>query len=262
MENPRTYGNPPVKVVLVHGGPGAAGEMAAVAKEICLARGVLEPLQTACTVPGQVDELKSLIERYAQPQVILVGHSWGAWLSYILAARHPGLVRKLVLLSSGPFLDRYVPAIEATRLSRLGAAEREEIAALMAVIEGHTAGDREKAFRRVGALFIRTDAFDPPPGDEGEVVLDPNIFRSVWAQAAGMRTSQELLRLGARVGCPVVALHGDYDPHPAEGVKDPLSGVLKDFNFVLLGKCGHRPWIERHARHEFFRALEAELAPE
>jgi pimeloyl-ACP methyl ester carboxylesterase len=202
-----------------------------------------------------------MIERHAVPPVDLVGHSWGAWLSYILAARHGALVRKLVLISSGPFLDNYAPEIAATRLSRLGAAGRQEAAALMPVIEGRVAGDQQKAFQRFGELFTRMDAFDPLSEDEGDIVLDLNIFRSVWAEAAEMRTSGELLKLGASLRCPVVALHGDYDPHPPEGVNKPLSGVLKDFRFVLLEKCGHRPWAERQARDEFFRALEAELAP-
>ncbi len=261
MENPRIYGDLPAKVVLVHGGPGVAGEMAPIAKEFSRERGVLEPLQTAYTVAGQVDELKSLIERYAMPPVDLVGYSWGAWLSYILAAHHSALVRKLVMISSGPFLDHYVPVIEATRLSRLGAAEREEVAVLMLLIEGRAPGDQQKAFQRFGELLTRMDAFDPLPEDKGEVVLDLNIFRSVWAEAAEMRTSGELLKLGTRVACPVVALHGDYDPHPPEGVNIPLSGVLKDFKFVLLDRCGHRPWAEREARAKFYRDLEAELAP-
>ena len=27
----------------------------------------------------------------------------------------------------------------------------------------------------------------------------------------------------------MIAIHGDYDPHPAEGVEKPLATVLKDF---------------------------------
>ncbi len=195
------------------------------------------------------------------PPVDLVGYSWGAWLSHILAAHHSALVRKLVLISSGPFLDHYVPVIEATRLSRLGAAEREELTAPMPLIEGRVPGDQQRAFQRFGALLTRMDAFDPLPEDKKEVVLDLNVFRSVWAEAAEIRTSGELLNLGRRVGCPVVALHGDYDQHLPEGVNIPLSGVLKDFKFLLLDKCGHRPWAEREARDEFFRDLEAVLAP-
>jgi pimeloyl-ACP methyl ester carboxylesterase len=57
----------------------------------------------------------------------------------------------------------------------------------------------------------------------------------------------------------VVAIHGDYDPHPAAGVQRPLAAVLADFHFILLPRCGHRPWRERHARDTFYRILEAEL---
>jgi pimeloyl-ACP methyl ester carboxylesterase len=74
-----------------------------------------------------------------------------------------------------------------------------------------------------------------------------------------MRRSGELLELGERVECPVVAIHGDYDPHPAAGVQEPLSTVLERFRFILLKSCGHTPWIERQARDEFYRVLEKEL---
>ena len=47
MQNPRIYGDPPYQVALLHGGPGAGGEMAPVARELAGDRGVLEPIQTA-----------------------------------------------------------------------------------------------------------------------------------------------------------------------------------------------------------------------
>jgi len=57
----------------------------------------------------------------------------------------------------------------------------------------------------------------------------------------------------------VVAIHGDYDPHPPEGVKRPLAKVLRDFQFILLKNCGHLPWIEREAKGEFYEILKEEL---
>jgi pimeloyl-ACP methyl ester carboxylesterase len=57
----------------------------------------------------------------------------------------------------------------------------------------------------------------------------------------------------------VVAIHGDYDPHPSEGVREPLSRTLRDFRFVLLRNCGHKPWIERAARDEFYEILRKQL---
>ena len=49
MKNPRLYGSAPFNIAVIHGGPGAPGEMAPVARELSSLRGVLEPLQTAVT---------------------------------------------------------------------------------------------------------------------------------------------------------------------------------------------------------------------
>jgi hypothetical protein len=57
----------------------------------------------------------------------------------------------------------------------------------------------------------------------------------------------------------VIAIHGDYDPHPYQGVKEPLSIILKIFRFILLEKCEHEPWTERQARDKFFEIIEGEL---
>jgi len=81
----------------------------------------------------------------------------------------------------------------------------------------------------------------------------------VWPDAAELRRSGELLRLGKHIKCPVVAIHGDYDPHPAEGVQKLLSAILQIFRFILLKDCGHRPWIEREAKDEFYGILKKEL---
>ena len=70
----RTHGIEPFKVVVVHGGPGAAGEMGPVAQRLGHSRGVLEPMQSAATVHGQVDELRTAVESLAIPPVVLIGH--------------------------------------------------------------------------------------------------------------------------------------------------------------------------------------------
>ena len=67
MENYRTYGSAPYTVAVVHGGPGAAGEMAPVARELARDRGILEPLQTATSLEGQVEELRVTLASYTAP---------------------------------------------------------------------------------------------------------------------------------------------------------------------------------------------------
>ena len=57
MQNLRTYGKAPLTAAVIHGGPGAGGEMAPVARKLAYDYGVLEPIQTATTLEGQVQEL-------------------------------------------------------------------------------------------------------------------------------------------------------------------------------------------------------------
>ena len=103
------------------------------------------------------------------------------------------------------------------------------------------------------------DAYDPLPHESEVLPCSPDIYQQVWGEAGKLRSSGELLNLGERVECPVVAIHGDYDPHPAAGVKEPLARVIKDFHFILLEKCGHHPWLERQAKQQFYDALRREI---
>jgi pimeloyl-ACP methyl ester carboxylesterase len=180
--NLRTYGNAPFDVAVLHGGPGTAGGMAPLARELALRHGVLEPLQTAASISGQVEELEDLLEESADLPVTLVGHSWGAWLGYILAARHPSLVKKLILVSSGGFEDKYAATTHETRLSRLCEEERGEVNRLLEIIRNRSTVGRNADFARLGELFFKSDAFDPLPQEPPETVFSLEIYKKVWGR--------------------------------------------------------------------------------
>lgn len=259
MSSLRTYGRPPFAVAVLHGGPGALGSVAPVARTLAPEIGVLEPLQDGRSIGAQVDELRAMLEQHADPPVTLVGSSWGAMLGLIFTAEHPALVRKLILVGSGPLDARYASSIQQTRLSRLSDDERDRLNALEATLDDPTAEDKSAALAAIGALIARADAYDPLPFDAEEVDVRSDVFQSVWTEAAELRARGGFLELARRIACPVVAIHGDYDPHPAAGVRDPLAAILPDFHFILLEHCGHEPWVERHARDDFYRMLRAEL---
>jgi len=259
MRNLRKYGNKPFNVAVIHGGPGAPGELAPVAREISSVRGVLEPLQTATTLEGQVQELKAVLEKNGDLPVTLIGFSWGAMLSFIFAARYSPLVNKLILIGSGAYEEKYTDNMMKTRLNRLSEVEREEALFLMETLSDPTTLDKNTLMARLGKLISKADAYDPLPHDNEMLECQYDIYQSVWDQARELRSSGKLLEMGKRIQCPVVAIHGDYDPHPPEGIKDPLSSVLKNFRFILLEKCGHYPWIERSARDKFYSILKKEV---
>lgn len=260
MQNPRIYGTPPYRVAVIHGGPGAPGEMVPVARELATTAGVLEPLQTKTTISGQVEELYTLLKEHADFPLTLIGYSWGAFLSYLFTARHPAMVKKLILVSSGVFEEHYAASIMPTRLSRLSTDERSQLDALAKALDDPTTPDKNGIFTQLGALIEKADAFDPLPSEQEDALeAQYGLYDSVWQEAVALRSSGELLEQGKAIRCPVVAIHGDYDPHPAEGVHAPLSRVLKDFRFLLLEDCGHHPWCEKAAREQFYTLLKQEI---
>ncbi|MHC4599952.1 MAG: alpha/beta fold hydrolase [Planctomycetota bacterium] len=259
MEPFRRHGSSPFRVAAIHGGPGAPGEVAPVARELARSRGVLEPFQSAVSLEGQITELETLLASHGDGHWTLIGHSWGAWLIFLLAARAPSVPRKLILVGSGPFEEPYAESILGTRLSRLTEEQRAKALAAEAALDDPAVEDKTDALAEFGKWMTKADTFDPLPWRDEVLAFHPDVFEKVWPEAAALRRSGELLERGREIRCPVVAIHGDHDAHPAEGVREPLSRVLGDFRFVLLPKCGHTPWIERHARDEFFRVLEREL---
>jgi len=259
--NLRLHGTAPFRAAVIHGGPGAAGEMAPVARRLSRSIGVLEPLQTAMSVEGQVEELRQVLVEHAQIPAVLIGFSWGAWLSLLVAAQYPELAGKLILVSSGPFTESHAAQIHARRLERLDAGEKVEYEAAARGLADSAAADRAELFETLGRLAAKADAYAPVDevDDHGDVRMDRRIYSAVWEEAKVMRRSGELLRRARLVKCPVVAIHGDADPHPAEGVAEPLSAAVANFHFEMQARCGHKPWLERHAKEEFHRLLLAEV---
>lgn len=257
--NPRKYGKEPFGLAVVHGGPGAAGELAGLACMLSARWGVLEPLQTEKSVDAQVEELKEILMKNGQPPVVLIGFSWGAWLSFITTALYPELTKKLILVGSGPFYERDAKSLLDTRLNRLNPEQRDETMVIMENLANPFSGGKDMLLSRLGHLISLADAFDPLDYDAGGLDISFDIYQSVWPEADRMRRSGELLNLAPRIECPMVAIHGDYDPHPARGVEAPLLDKVKNFRFILINNCGHRPWLEKQAGDVFMEILKNEI---
>ena len=256
----RKHGADPFHVAVIHGGPGAPGSVAPLAQALSDACGILEPLQSADSLEGQVQELREQLDEYATLPVTLIGWSWGAWLTLILAARYPEMVRKLILVGSGPFEEKYAEGILETRMMRLTAGERTEALSLMDDLNDSGCQDKDQKLARFGALFGKTDTYAPLNLETSSNACQGDVYERVWRDASAFRKSGRLLDAEKDLRCPVVAIHGDYDPHPAKGVQEPLGTLLHDFQFILLSQCGHEPWAEQYAREHFLNILRRELA--
>jgi pimeloyl-ACP methyl ester carboxylesterase len=257
MQTIRKYGKRPYRIGLLHGGPGASGEMKPVAEDLSHDFGILEFLQTEKSVNGQIEELHIQLTSCADLPAILIGYSWGAWLGFLFAGRYQNLLKKLILISSGAFESKYNNDLMNIRLNRLNQQDKSEAERLISNINSDRLDDA--SWRRFGHLMSKADSYDYQSEDIDPVDLDMTIFQSVWTEASRLRDTGTLVSCAAGIKCPVVAIHGDYDPHPVEGVEEPLSKKLSDFKMIRLTKCGHTPWRERYAKDIFYKILREEL---
>ncbi len=259
MNTLRKHGEPPYIAAVLHGGPGAPGSAFTLARDVAKWCGALEPMQTAHSVDGQVEELVQVLKAHARIPAVLVGWSWGAMLGYITAARYPELVSKLIMVGSGVFEDHYAEEIMPLRLGRLTPAERIEARHLMLSLADPACEEKDEVMARFGRLMSKADTYWPIETSLEAGHCSFEVHVKAWADLQDMRASGYLLEMGRDIRCPVVAIHGDHDSHPAEGVRTPLASVLHDFRFILLDNCGHSPWNEKMARQEFLDRMQAEL---
>lgn len=250
------HGSPPYRIAVVHGGPGACGSLARMAEELSrrMNRGVLEPIQAAGTLEELTDELYGQLQTFSPAeQVSLVGHSWGGWLSVLCAAKYPRKVASLVLVGCAPFEDRYVPKILENRLGKLPLGERSCFTRLLEKLSG---GASEEEIRQVEAFVERTDNVCLLPSErDSSGIFRSDVYASIWKQAADWRTRGLLVGKLEEIVCPVYVIHGQDDPHPLEGVVEPLSRRGVRYQVQVLKNCGHSPFREKDAHADFFLHL-------
>ncbi len=257
MNSIQKYGNPPYQICLLHGGPGAAGEMKPLAIELSKQFGVLELFQTEKTIAGQIEELKKQVQLFAEIPVILVGYSWGAWLAVLFTADYSKLVKGLILVGTPSFEKKHNKNLLETRLQRLKPTLREEAVKLLSEIKS---GERSnKKLGRFGDLMSIADAFEPESGVNEEVKIDMDIYQSVWKEASELRDNGDLANCLKKIERPVIAIHGENDPHSIQGVEAPLSENVSKFEMIKLAKCGHTPWKEKYAKMAFWAILKGKL---
>lgn len=257
--NLRKYGEKPYRAVLIHGGPGAVGSLEPVCRELAKDFGILEPLQTKMSIDGQVEELKMILEENTDKPITLIGHSWGAMLVYMFASKYRSLVKKIILVSSGSLEEKYYEDLQKNRSDKLSGEEKLEMQRLQKCFSSPEDHDMDKVFARFGALMEKLDSYEPIGIESDDSLNSYEMFTKVWGEAHALRKSGEMYEMGRDIECEVVAIHGDYDSHPAYGIKQSLENITDKLKFYELEKCGHSPWNEFYARDDFYSILRKEI---
>lgn len=254
----RKHGKEPYHIVVLHGGPGAAGSAFGLARLIAQEYGVLEPMQSKYTIMELEEELMEQIEENCSGKVILAGHSWGAWLAGLFAERFPDKVEKVILIGCGSLDEAYVSQIGERRKRNMSSEEAEEFDQILRQLE-EGFGEKDEYLRRLGEICDRADGYQEEEYLRDKAEVNGDLYEKVWKEAAGLRKSGKLLERFGRISCPLVLIQGAVDPHPSEGVIQPLRERNVDIKSYVLEQCGHTPWREKYDREEFARVLFSEL---
>lgn len=257
----RRYGNAGLAVIVLHGGPAAAGSAEELARGLADGFRVIEPMQRGSvageplSVAQHVADLHELIRRVgASHPPALVGESWGAMLALAYAAEYPDEAGPIVLVGCGTF-DRPSRA-HSVRI------RKARIAAYVAEHPEHAADLELSLGERIMKWHAITDNVDPLP-------VMPNADNPPFDRQAFTETWQDMLRCQdaglypesfVTIVSPVLMLHGDYDPHPGEMIRHSLNPFLPQLDYREFENCGHKPTIEKHAREVFFTEVHRWLA--
>lgn len=248
----RFYGEKPYKAAVIHGGPGDIGGMQPVAERLGKTFGVMEPIQSQYTIIAQVMELRRQLGLYVKEPITLIGHSWGGWLSLLVASCYPFLVERVVLVGCPPLEDVYGEHIHQRRMKRLSKEEQERFTWYIT----HMSAVSQDDWEDLRKMIAKTDLYEQKEGGVSPVSLDAKMYEKIWTEAMAMRQSGDLMRYIQSVSCPIHIIHGEYDPHPLEGVMNPLDSLCIPYRMHILQKCGHAPFDEKFAEERFYEVLE------
>jgi len=260
----RTYGNSGPWVIVLHGGPGAPGSAAPLARGLADAFRVLEPWQQGSgddplSVARHVEDLHQLIlSRCRDGKPALVGESWGAMLALAYSAAHPDTAGPIVLVGCGTFDPAARARMKAILEERTSPPLRHRLERL-ATDYPDPAERLKKHYDLIRPLYDY-DAEEEGPEEGPNESFDLRAHTETWDDMVRLQEEGVYPEAFAAIRSPVLMLHGAYDPHPGRMILASFAPYLPRIEYREWEQCGHRPWAEKHVREEFFASLRNWLA--
>jgi pimeloyl-ACP methyl ester carboxylesterase len=192
--------------------------------------------------------LRALLER-SGPAVVM-GNSMGGALGIGLAARHPGLVRALVLVD--PALPRPAgnPA-QWTFMARLAPTIVPQLGSRVLAARARLLGPERLVDQMLGLTLCQPDRLDPAlrarlidlattrqSFPEAPAAYAESARALFWYLTRNMRADE------ARVTAPTLIVHGERDQLVPVAAARALAARRPEFTLEVIDDCGHVPQLE------------------
>ncbi|HYL14163.1 MAG TPA: alpha/beta hydrolase [Terriglobales bacterium] len=190
------------------------------------------------------EDLAALIERLQLGRVNVVGHSYGALTALFLAAKHPELVRMLVLCEAPAVsLLGHLPDDQ----NAVGKAHLADIQARMVkpMQVAFRKGDREAGIR----AFLTFVTRDPQAWDKMPGAARLDTLKNVHEWDVMMTTGELFPRLDPEavrgIHAPVLLLSGEKSYPFLKLIDEELERLLPDNRRLIIPGATHRMWFEQ-----------------
>jgi proline iminopeptidase len=257
-------------VVVLHGGPGfsmdyLAADLEPLAAEQALlfydqrGTGRSSLVTDSAALDGErfADDLEAVRRHFRLERLTLLGHSWGAGVAALYAARHPDRVGRLLIVDGIPVRRQgLVQAFQALEESRDSATLRQ----MRRWREARQANPGDAAACRAyyvlwfQPFFVDGAAARRSKGDfcAGTPEALGNKVRSVDRFTVPSLGEWDWRPALGAVTAPALVIHGTADPLPVATARE-WAAALPNGRMLLIQRVGHFPYLE--APETFFAAV-------
>lgn len=173
---------------------------------------------------GYAEVVRGFIEKLDLKNVVLVGHSFGGRIGIKLAAEHPGLLEKLVLVNSAGFRDESFKRKFFAFLAKF--LKPIFYIPLVRML-------RPQAYRLIGSDYLNTNTD-----------LRPTFLKIV---------NEDLTEYLPRIKIPTLIIWGESDKDTPVEFGKKINALIPDSKFIILPRAGHVSFLDQP--EEFVKLL-------
>lgn len=180
--------------------------------------------QKPMKVGDYAEIVKGFIKKLDLKNVIIIGHSFGGRIGIKLAAEHPELIKKLVLVDSAGFVT---PGAKRTAFRTMAKIVKPFFMLPM------TQGLRRKIYQFIGAEdYVATPE------------LKETFLRTI---------NEDLTEDMKKIFCPTLIIAGENDADTPVEFGERMHSIIPNSKFIILPNAGHFSFLDKP--EEFVKIL-------